>query len=113
MAAHMGLGGRGTGERMSRSTVPVVTTASPAKKKVSASAAWREARELVWAHRRRLGMGLALMLISRVAGLVLPGSSKWLIDEVVIKKRSELLLPIAVAGGLALSISAATPSALS
>src|SRR3954464_5652410 len=113
MAAHMGLGGRGTGERMSRSTVPVVTTPSAAKKKVSASAAWREARELVWAHRRRLGTGLALMLISRVAGLVLPGSSKWLIDEGVIKKRPELLLPIAVAGGVATLIQAVTSFVLS
>jgi len=39
---------------------------------VSASAAWREARALLWAHRRRLTLGLALMLVSRVAGLVLP-----------------------------------------
>jgi len=56
----------------------------PAKKtRVTASAAWREARELIWAHRRRLGIGLVLMLVSRSAGLVLPASSKWLIDEVI------------------------------
>ena len=34
------------------------------KKKFNASAAWREARELLWAHRRRLAIGLALMLVS-------------------------------------------------
>jgi hypothetical protein len=39
-----------------------------------------EARELIWAHRRRLGIGLVLMLVSRSAGLVLP-LLKWLIGE--------------------------------
>ena len=68
---------------------------------VSRSAAWREARDLVWAHRRRLALGLALMLVSRVAGLVLPASSKWLIDEVIGKNRTDLLLPIALATGAA------------
>jgi hypothetical protein len=42
------------------------------KKRVSSAAAWREARELLWMHRRRLSIGFTLMLISRLAGLVLP-----------------------------------------
>jgi subfamily B ATP-binding cassette protein MsbA len=83
------------------------------KKRVSVSAAWREARELVWKHRRRLALGLVLMLISRVAGLVLPASSKWLIDEVVGKKRIELLMPIALAAGAATLIQAVTSFVLS
>ncbi len=83
------------------------------KKKISADAAWRETRELVWQHRRRLGLGLTLMLASRLAGLVLPGSSKWLIDEVVIKKRTELLMPIALAAGAATLIQAVTSFILS
>jgi len=29
---------------------------------------------------RRLSVGLALMLVNRLAGLVLPSSSKWVID---------------------------------
>ena len=85
----------------------------PAKKKISASAAWREARELVWAHRRRLGVGLALMLVSRVAGLALPASSKFLIDEVVGKNRTDLLMPIALAAGAATLIQAVTSFGLS
>ena len=83
------------------------------KKRVTASAAWREARELVWAHRRRLAIGLGLMLVSRIAGLVLPASSKWLIDEVVVKERVELLAPIAFAAGLATVVQAITSFALS
>ena len=108
----MSLGGRGTGEHVRRSTVHT-SVMDPRKKKVSASAAWREARELVWAHRRRLGLGLFLMLVSRIAGLVLPASSKWLIDEVVGKQRTELLLPIALATGAATLVQAVTSFGLS
>ena len=86
----------------------------PAKKKrVSVSVAWREARELVWAHRRRLGIGLGLMLGSRIAGLVLPASSKWLIDEVFGNGRAELLMPIALAVGAATIVQAVTSFGLS
>ncbi len=83
------------------------------KTRVSGSAAWREARELVWAHRRRLSLGLFLMLISRVAGLVLPASSKWLIDEVIGKNRTDLLMPIALATGAATFVQAVTSFVLS
>src|ERR1043166_2097431 len=113
MAVPMSLGGRGTGEHTRRSTVHTPAMDPAKKKKVSASAAWREARELVWAHRRRLGIGLVLMLVSRLAGLVLPASSKWLIDEVVGKQRTELLLPIALAAGAATLVQAVTSFALS
>jgi ABC-type multidrug transport system fused ATPase/permease subunit len=86
---------------------------SPTKKKVSASAAWREARALLWAHRRRLTTGLVLMLVSRLAGLVLPFSSKYLIDDVVGQNRSDLLPVIALAAGSATLVQAVTSFALS
>ena len=81
---------------------------TPKKKSVSLSAAWREARALVWAHRRRLTIGLALMLVSRLAGLVLPASSKYLIDDVLNGGRSDLLMPIALAAGAATLVQAVT-----
>ena len=59
--------------------------------------AWREARELIWAHRKRLGLGLVLMVISRIADLVLPASSKYLIDNVIGQGDGHLLMPIALA----------------
>ena len=90
MVAVMRPGARGTGERIRRSTVPGSLMEPPKKKSVSASAAWREARALLWAHRRRLATGLALMLVSRLAGLVLPASSKYLIDDVLGRGRAEL-----------------------
>src|SRR6188508_1439872 len=113
MAAVLRTDARGTGERIRRSTVPG-SLMDPAKKKsVSASAAWREARALLWAHRRRLLIGLGLMLVSRLAGLVLPASSKYLIDDVVGKNRSDLLPLIALAAGLATLVQAVTSFALS
>jgi ABC-type multidrug transport system fused ATPase/permease subunit len=74
---------------------------------------WREAKDLIWAHRRRLALGLVLMLINRLAGLVLPASSKYLIDEVIIKQRGELLLTLALAAGGATLIQAVTSFSLS
>jgi ABC-type multidrug transport system fused ATPase/permease subunit len=78
-----------------------------------AGRAWAEARALIWSHRRSVGIGLALMLISRAAGFVLPGSSKWLIDEVLTKQNYELLVPLALASGAATLVQAITSYALS
>ena len=64
------------------------------KKKLTWATVWREAGEMVAAHRRRLSIGLVLMVIGRAASLVLPASSGWLIGEVVEKHRPELLWPI-------------------
>jgi ABC-type multidrug transport system fused ATPase/permease subunit len=61
-----------------------------------AASAWREARELVWSHRRRLVLGSLLLAIGRLAALVLPASSKYLIDEVVGRHRGQLLGPLAL-----------------
>jgi subfamily B ATP-binding cassette protein MsbA len=68
----------------------------PEKKKVNMSRAWAEARALMWHHRRSLTIGFMLMLVSRLAGFVLPASSKFLIDEVLGKGRAELLMPLAL-----------------
>ncbi len=83
------------------------------KKKITFSKAWLDARELVWTHRWRLALGGVLMIISRLAGLVLPASSKYLIDDVIGKQRFEMLKWIALAIGLATVISAVTSFALS
>jgi subfamily B ATP-binding cassette protein MsbA len=56
---------------------------------------------------------MLLMLISRPAGLVLPAATKWLIDEVLLKQRHELLVPIALASGAATLVQAVTSFTLS
>ena len=83
------------------------------KKSHNFSSAWLEARELIWAYRRRLAFGAVLMIINRVMGLVLPASSKYVIDEVVNKHRTDLLVPIALAAGAATLVQAVSSFALS
>jgi subfamily B ATP-binding cassette protein MsbA len=83
------------------------------KPKVNYRAAWAEAREVVVAYRWRLALGLVLMLMSRLAGLVLPASSKYLIDNVIGKHEARLLPLIALAVGAATLVQAATGFALS
>ncbi|MBV9879206.1 MAG: ABC transporter ATP-binding protein [Gemmatirosa sp.] len=67
----------------------------------------------MYQHRRSLTIGLLLMLVSRVTGLVLPGSTKWLIDDVIGKHRYDLLWPIAFAVAGATVVQAITGYALS
>ena len=83
------------------------------KKKLTLSQAWRDARELVWAHRARLGLGMVLMLVNRLVGLVLPASSKYLVDEVIVKHRSDVLVWVGLAAGAATVVQAVTSFTLS
>jgi subfamily B ATP-binding cassette protein MsbA len=88
--------------------------ANPEKKTpFNKSAAWKEARRLLYEHRKRLAFGLALMLVSRLAGIVLPALSKVVIDEVLGNGRRDLLMPIAFAAGAATIVQAVTSFGLS
>jgi subfamily B ATP-binding cassette protein MsbA len=84
-----------------------------AKKRGISTEAWREARTLVWAHRRRLTLGLVLLVLNRLTGLVLPSSSKIVVDRVIGQNRSDLLVWIAVAVAAATLVQAVTSFALS
>src|SRR3954470_22280030 len=99
---------RGRRSDAARSVAP-----TPPKKKINTAAAWQEARLLVSARKGRLALGLALMVINRLVGLVLPASSKYLIDDVLTKGRTELLMPIALVTGAATVVQAVTTFALS
>jgi subfamily B ATP-binding cassette protein MsbA len=83
------------------------------KKKKLTAAAWKETRELIAARRGRLALGLGLMLINRATGLVLPATSKYLIDDVIGKGRVDWLVPLAIAAGAATMVQAVTSFALS
>ena len=67
--------------------------AKPAKKKIN----WSSLPD-IWAlirpRRGMLFLGLILVTINRVAGLVLPGSSKYLFDNVIDGHQVHLLLPL-------------------
>ena len=53
------------------------------------------------------------MLVNRLSGLVLPATSKYLIDDVIGKQRADLLMPLALAAGAATLVQAVTSFALS
>ena len=55
----------------------------------------------VWAlmkpRRELLALGFVLMAINRLSGLVLPASTKYLVDNVISKRQTQLLTPIVLA----------------
>ncbi len=61
---------------------------SKSKSSVSLSQAFKE---FIWPRRKVVFIGLLLIVISRMASLVLPGASKYLIDEVIVKKDLHML----------------------
>jgi subfamily B ATP-binding cassette protein MsbA len=78
------------------------------KPKLKASHIWRDLRILIWPRRKLFIFGLILTFINRGASLVLPGSTKFLIDDVVGKHRQDLLIPIVAAVAGAVLIQAVT-----
>lgn len=80
-----------------------------------ALSAWEQLPE-VWAllrpRRALLAMGVALMVVNRVSGLVLPYSAKYLVDNVITKRQVNLLLPLVSAVLLATVIQGVTSYAL-
>ena len=85
---------------------PVAPRAAPpdakpaAKPAVKLSHVWPEVWSLVRPRRFMLGVGLLLMAVNRVSGLVLPWSTKSLIDDVIGRHQAQLLMPL-VGGVLA------------
>ena len=75
--------------------------------------AWEEARSLVWRYRRRLALGLVLMLISRLAGLALPAMSQYILDDVIPNGRTDQLYLLAGIGLAATVVQSATAFSLS
>ena len=58
--------------------------AKPVKKKVDTARAWKETRELMVRHKRSLAIGFSLMIVNRLVSFVLPASSKFLIDDIIL-----------------------------
>lgn len=67
------------------------------KQKVTLSQAFKE---FIWPRRKIVFVGLLLIVISRLASLVLPGASKYLMDDVIVKKDIHMLwILLAVVAG--------------
>ena len=67
---------------------------------------------LVWPRRRLLALGFALMVVNRVSGLVLPTSTKFVIDDVIGQKQIQLLVPLVLLVTAATVVQATTSFAL-
>jgi subfamily B ATP-binding cassette protein MsbA len=68
--------------------------------------------ELIRPRRGLLAVGFVLMAINRVAGLVLPASTKYLVDDVIGHARRDLLLPLIAAVVAATVVQGVTSFAL-
>jgi subfamily B ATP-binding cassette protein MsbA len=82
------------------------------KKKFEWSDVWPETKAVVWRYRKRLALGFVLLIVSRTAGMVLPASTKFLVDDVIGEGKVEYLKWIAVAAVGATLINAATSFSL-
>ena len=90
--------------------------AAPQAKKPAASerlrALWPEIRDMVRPRRGLLAVGFVLMVVNRLSGLVLPASTKFLIDDVIGNHRRDLLGPLVLAVLLATAVQGGTSFAL-
>ena len=105
----LGSAERSRGTRPAPGSTPGETGGS---KKISKDAI-DEAKSLIWKHRKRLSLGLGLMVINRFAGLVLPTTSKYLMDNVVLQHQWDLLPRLAMAAGAATLVETVTSFSLS
>ncbi len=75
-------------------------------------AVWPEVWKLMRPRRRLLALGFVLMVINKLAGFVLPYSSKFLIDDVVGKHHTAVLRPLVLAVLLATLVQGVTSFSL-
>ena len=104
-----------TGKETTRKNVAATGTKieKREKKGTFTPGAWVEARALMRRYRQRLVLGLALILVSRLAGLVLPAMSAYVIDDVVPNGRMDELFLLAGIGFAAAVVQSATGFGLS
>ncbi len=90
-------------------------TASHAKQPATSErirALWPLIAELIRPRRALLAVGFGLMVVNRLSGLVLPASTKFLIDDIIANQRREWLVPLVLAVVLATALQGVTSFAL-
>lgn len=65
-------------------------------------------RTYVWPRKKMLGAGLILIVISRLSGLVLPGATKYIIDDIIGKADLDMLKLVLIAVVASITIQAIT-----
>lgn len=81
-------------------------------KRISGSSLKNAFREIIWPRRRLILAGLVLILFNRLAGLVLPASTRYLIDDVITGGDLRLLYGLLGAVGGAVVVQSGTSYAL-
>src|SRR5437660_12277564 len=89
----IGMGSMGHGGRRG----PQGESSQPAKTAPKFRDLWPLIREMILPRRKILALGFALMVINRLSGLVLPYSTKFLIDNVIGQRRMDMLTPLVAA----------------
>jgi len=74
--------------------------------------AWPEIWALVRPRRGLLFLGLILLLINRLAGMAVPATAKFFVDDIILKKQTQILVPLVVGLILATLIQGASSFAL-
>lgn len=80
----------------------------PGKKSVSLVSIRRTFRTIVWPRRKLILVGLLLVGVNRLCGLVLPASTKYLIDNVIARHDLVMLRKLLAVVGAAILVQAAT-----
>lgn len=80
----------------------------PRKRPVSLSGIRHAFATIIWPRRKLVLLGLVLIGINRLAGLVFPGASKYLIDNVIVEHDTSLLRLLLLVVGLALFVQSVT-----
>ncbi len=95
-----------------------------AKRGINFKSSWAEARTIIWSHRKRIALGMVLVVINRLCGFVAPGSTKYLVDNILapgahtqplfgISDPGQLLKVLGLAVAVACLVQAVTTFALS
>ena len=77
-------------------------------KKISGASLRHAFHEIIWPRRKLVAIGLVLILINRLAGLVLPASTQYLIDDVIGQGNLRLLYTLLGLVGGAVAVQAVT-----
>jgi ABC-type multidrug transport system fused ATPase/permease subunit len=82
---------------------------SKPKSKVTVAQAFKD---FIWPRRKIVAVGLVLIIISRLASLVLPGATKYLIDDVIVNQDLHMLKLLLIAVAASITLQAVTSFSL-
>ncbi|HSY61453.1 MAG TPA: ABC transporter ATP-binding protein [Cytophaga sp.] len=83
---------------------PYLISMEKKKNKVTLSQVFKT---IIWPRRKIVFIGLIMIIISRLASLILPGASKYLLDDVVANKDIDMLYTLLWVVGLSIAVNAA------